>query len=216
MSVLQILHDNVEIVIYIMAILGALNELRKWYLKREEVRKKVSSVESDTELISQIYPILWHLLVKFKATRCYLIQYHNGDKFYTGQSIQRMTIYPEVINPEYEYVSPVRPNHENVLISNRMHYIQNKISNFDIYKINSISEIDELVSTEFTPVKEESISWMKTYKVDSLAYFKIKNKDNKIIAILCLEWNKPDKVTNDVVYYINEYKKRLETIFSKL
>jgi hypothetical protein len=208
------IHDNIELLIWIIAGLTyILNEVRKEYNLYKS--NKHSTVEHDDHINAKIFPTLWHLVVRFNASRCYIIQYHNGDTFYTGQSIQRMSISHEVVNPHYDDAMSVKESNQNVTISNRMHHIQNQIITTGKYKIDTIWQLEDIKGiNEY--VQQQLIGWMKMYRIGSLLYLKISNNKNQLIAILCMEWPHEKPITAVDESYICEYKQRIETIFNNL
>ena len=55
--------------------------------KQVEDDKHGNSVMANALVDGKIYPFLWTLHQRFNALRVYITQFHNGSKFYTGQSI---------------------------------------------------------------------------------------------------------------------------------
>jgi len=109
--------SNFEYILYVLTV-GAwlVNEWRK----EKRLKKKIDpkAFESAYNIDGKVYPVLYHLLMVLKAQRVYIIQFHNGEHFYSGQSIQRYSISHEVVRPG---ASPLRRSYINIPITFRMH-----------------------------------------------------------------------------------------------
>lgn len=76
-----------------MLVIYLVNEWRKNKKAREAESLKIKEGIKDN---TKIYPILWRCLAKYNAIRVFLIQFHNGGKFYSGKHMQKMTMSHEV------------------------------------------------------------------------------------------------------------------------
>lgn len=191
-----------------MGALYLINEIRKWYSEtRSKKKKRQQKIEDAVRLDSEIYKVLWHLQGKFSCLRVYITQFHNGETFYTGQSIQRHTVSHEV-TAQGKQVQPIKLNYGNVLISERLHMILVHLIRHSIFRIDDVSSLKNS--------NDEDVYWFETYGVKSFVYFKINDTKNRLIAVLNIHWDVVNPVTSRDVSYIIETKKRLETIFNSI
>ncbi len=101
----------------IVAILTMITSLTTIYLKyRLDQRKKnkkdtvLNSFEGDRAVLDK----LGDLLDTLDCDRVYIIEYHNGGKFYTGRSMQKFSMTYEICRPG---VSHEQLNYQNILTS---------------------------------------------------------------------------------------------------
>lgn len=172
--------DNLEIIIYILTALAyAINEFRKEREKRTKQKPNPAIFEKSHESDGKIYPILWRMLIEFQAARIYIIQFHNGDKFYSGQSIQRYSISHEVYIPNLQ---PIRKNYTMIPITYRMHDIINRLKLTGLISVTNIGELpDDDVHKDF----------MNLHETIALHKFHIMDSQMRTIGILTLHFNKP-------------------------
>lgn len=79
------------------------------YLITKLARKHETASQSLKPAINtanELYPILWEVLNQFKAKRICVFEFHNGGKYYSGRSIQRVTMSYEVASYEKKRISP--------------------------------------------------------------------------------------------------------------
>lgn len=175
--------SNFEYILYILTV-GTwwLNELRK----ERRLKKKADPVafENAYQIDGKIYPILYSLLMTLKATRVYVIQFHNGEHFYSGQSIQRYSISHEVVKPG---VAPMRRSYINIPITFRMHELIKKLKREGMNGVN-YEDLDE----EQEHVKD----FMDLYSVKGLYEYHITDMNQRTIGILSLHFQNPDSLDN--------------------
>jgi hypothetical protein len=178
------------------------------FVKMYRIRKnrKRSPIETDSKITSKIYSMLWPLQGEYRAMRVYIIQYHNGDKYYSGQSIQRASVTHEVLTPRNvdKSVKSVKVNNQNVSISTRLHQINVELSRTGIFRLDMKEQCKE----------QEMQSWLDVYGIESLFYVKLTNQRSQIIGMLCIEWDEPNAIDGRAPHIL-EYKKQIETIFNE-
>lgn len=191
-----------------VALVYVLNEVRKILARR----KKKRSVGIDKNMIidSQVYAMIWPIMIQYKAIRVFLTQFHNGSMFYTGQSIQRMTVSHEVLY-DSRVLASVKRNNDNVLVSELDHRILTDIKKGDYYWVHNV---DELRGDQF---KEVIADWMDVYGTKSMYVFRICDKKNhETVATLSLHFNFTDGLSDIGIGQLMELKKQIEAIFDKL
>lgn len=197
---------NVADVIQMGIFVGVLTLYLVIELKKIRIRRK-RSLEENLKIDAEIYKILWHLQGTLKAIRVYVTQFHNGDNFYTGQSIQRQTVSHEVLMQDLgNGVMSLKPTHTDVLIDSLNHEIIMQCARTGIYYEKNIALVD----------RRQLAPWMQYYGVKSLYYFRINDKKGRMIAMLNLHFNLGDPIQDREVLHAEECKKKMEYIFNKI
>lgn len=133
---------------YIDSIIVVVTVLSVIYLqwRRDRAKKKAENsvgakLEFDKEVNTEIYPILWDALTSIKgARRVAITQFHNGGKFFSGNSINRMTMTHEVSRGTIAHVSK---SLRDMIISRPFSITIDEILEKDIAVYNKVSEIEE-------------------------------------------------------------------------
>jgi hypoxanthine-guanine phosphoribosyltransferase len=184
------------------------NELRKWKVTRK--KKRYHGLDKNLAIDGEIYEILWSLLVKYRAMRVFIVQFHNGSSYYTGQSIQRMTVSHEVTFPG-QLISKVKINNDNILISEMDHRILTDIKKGDQYCVRDVDAIRDGMYTEAIA------DWMDVYSAKSMYNIRIiDKKTQETVATLNLHFDSKDPLEDFEVGELMETKKRIEAIFDRL
>lgn len=201
------LKDKWEVVAWIFVVLSyGLNEVRKWNLKRREKTKHKNTLELDSHVRIEINNILWQLLSIYRTSRCYIMQFHNGDEFLSGQPLVRKTVTHEVVYPG---VKKVGPDSQGVQVSEMTHKILRKIKAEGYIYISSVDLIEHS--------NEELFDWMNVYSIKSLLIVRLlDNKTGETIATLNMHFPHTHALNNGQIDTILQSKKRFESIFDRL
>ena len=172
-------------------------------------RKKTTTIDKEVKFSAPIYDILVDLLLHYPATRTFIKQFHNGDQFYSGQSIQRLTMSHEKCRPG---VTPLKPYHDN---------IQTPVEVHDVFKDMGYHARDWYWCDDADIILEispELYQWMKSHGVISILYLRLNDKRTGApIGLLGMTFN--HKFRLDVISDILDIKKRksqIESEFTKL
>ena len=177
------------------------NEIRKEVRIKRKAHK---SLDSNVILDAKIYQVLWEILAQYDCMRVYLTQFHNGDNFYTGQSIQRMTISNEVYR---KGVDKVKSTHDNILMPEMHHRILMDMQRLGVFETG----ID---SQDINPDLQE---WMTSYGVRHLFYLSITDgKTRETVATLNIHWNRNQPISRQQAFDIKEINKKFEKIFDEI
>lgn len=189
-----------------------------WWLIRKIFQKKEPHSLNDTikdDIV--IYDFLADLLFEYNAIRSYVIQFHNGAKYYSGQPIQRLTVSHEKVRPG---IKKIMPDHDGILVSMEIHDVVREMRKYNdgFYYCPNREHIMES--------KPELYTWMRDNGVMCLLYIELKDtKTNDPIGILGMHWNYTDGLNegdDDPKYHsgkisvLRQSKRQIETIFDKL
>lgn len=167
------------------------------------MKKKKPTIDDNMVIDSKIYPILWSIISHYRATRVFVLQFHNGQHFYTGQSIQRMTVSHEVTA---RGIQKLRPTHDNILVPE---WFQREMMDIRIDGIKWVNS-DRVLSND--PIHE----WLQIYTIKSSCMIRLINKNGETVAILGIHWNFQEPVNGVEEGEIYEERKKLETIFNEI
>lgn len=173
-----------------------------------EIKKKIAlkkhTVEESVIVNERIFPILWRTLIEYRAIRLYVAQFHNGDIFYTGQSIQRNTITHEVY---LKGVQSIKATVDNQMISNVMHQTVREIREDGHWGFDDINEIDIGMATD------ELFENATINGVKAAHFFRITDKHDKTVGVLIFHWNFKYALDIMAINKIKAEVKILENIF---
>lgn len=193
--------DYFEYILYVLTVLA-------WSIDRYRTRKKSKgdprTFEKAYAIDSKVYTVLWSLLVELEAERVYITQFHNGDHFYSGQSIQKHSISHEVPKPG---LSSIRRNYTNIPISYRMHEL---IKTLKREGMQGIPDRDALPDS-FQHIRE----YMLLYSIRSLYEYHITDAEGRTIGILSLHFTAPGALDNVEHLKIENYLSQIRNILSR-
>lgn len=200
------LKDKWELVAWVFVVITyALNEVRKWRIKKKESHKHKHSLENDSDFRIEINNILWQLLSLYRCSRCYIMQFHNGDEFLSGQPVIRKTITHEVVYPG---IKKVGPDNQGAQVSEMTHKILRKIKAEGYVYIPAVDLIEHS--------NEDLFNWMNVYAAKSLLIVRlIDNKTGETVATLNMHFPHNHGLNNGQIDTILQSKKRFESIFNK-
>lgn len=97
----------IDTIIIVVTVLAAVYlQVRRDQAKRKTENSASEKLDFDRAINGEIYPILWEILTAFDgARRVAITQFHNGGKFFSGNSINRMTMTHEVTRGTIAHVS---------------------------------------------------------------------------------------------------------------
>ncbi len=203
MEKLNKIFDAIDGLIVVTLFIGYGIDKIRIYFRNKRKKKTLGHLDLNTAIDSAIYPILWDLLGRFGAGRVYIVQFHNGSNFYTGQSIQRKTVSHEVAIR----LPKLKMNFDNVLISEMTHKMLREMMFGDYFHVDSIYDLK---------ADEDLSDWMNVYGAQALYHFRLVDKFNNTVATLNMHWNSTNPLKPMDVDYILQAKKAIESIFNKI
>lgn len=172
-------------------------------------KKKHPNISSDIKFSIPIYNILNDIIIDLKATRAFIKQFHNGNEFYSGQKMQRLTISHERCAPR---VAPLRPYHDGILVPAEVHDIFNEMDT-NHKEWFWCSDVSTIITT-----LPELFQWMKSHDVVSVLYFRLRDKKTgDPIGLLGITFNyrfRLDEISD--ILELTKKKKEIEREFSNV
>lgn len=167
------------IIMATIAIVG--DKVLSFFKKRKE--PGAQTFEKTWILNEELYPIMWGLLVEYEAIRVFIIQFHNGDKFYSGQSIQKMTCSHEVKKPREK---GVKQSIIGVPVDGETHNILSKIRSEEIYEVEDAGTVQDIDL-------KERFSYLG---VKSKYCFGIHDSSGRIVGVLYMHFGRKGGLEN--------------------
>lgn len=176
------------------------------YIVSKLFKKKLPNIEKESkEVDSPIYDRLYELLFSYNAFRAYILQWHNGTKYYSGQHIQRMTMSHERNRPGFR---SIKMEHDSIQIPVEIHEAMRDMKRGVYYCQNRDTIMDS---------KPDLYNWMRTNGAASLVYFTlVDTKTREPIGLLGLNFNHHNPINDIHIAEIVQFKRKFEVIFDKL
>lgn len=157
---------------------------KKWESKRDPLNDAFVFGEKVEEK-------LYDILNENNADRVYILQFHNGGHYYpTGKSIQKFSMFYEVVkNPRYS----VRNNFQNIPV-----HLFSK-------SLKQLAENDHISIGDFTnpAVATFGLKYIAEESGTNATYlFTVRNIDNKLIAVLGLDFYKRHPLSENIVNHL--------------
>jgi hypothetical protein len=168
-------------------------------VERWKKRKKLSNVVNDN---IKLYPIIRKMQLEFAASRVCIVQFHNGEKYYSGKHIQRMTMSHEVTN---RYTPDVISEFTDVVIDETVHnIILTYLDGGECYSIEDIKNIESSCLSET----------LEMYKIKSLYSFPLRGRQGDIIGQLNFNFHKAKGLTKREEALVRSQKSKIENILN--
>lgn len=106
--------------------------------KARKTKLPTSKLSSTLVRSSKVYASLWSMKEEFQCARIFLIQFHNGGKFYTGEDIQKFSVSYEVKDFN---LHPISSDFKDVLVTAEYNSWIQAVVNDDLIRIASRDEV---------------------------------------------------------------------------
>lgn len=164
--------------------------LKNWFEKRKELRNKnvvIDSFSNDEAILNKLSEIM----DKLGSDRIYILEFHNGGKFYSGRSMQRFTMSYEMCRPG---ISHEQMKYQGVLLSNYHNFAK-------AYLQANFIAIDDI-----SKVEDESLrSTYGTEGVESVYACPIKDLNGRVIGLMVVNYIRNKKsLTAQQIGYIKQ------------
>jgi hypothetical protein len=197
MDIMEIVRLIITSITSIIAALITAGFFKTWWEKKSEFRsrkKLVGQIESDT----LVYQTLKQLKHDYNCDRIYIIQFHNGDSFYTESPMQKASATYEVCSPGLERVSD---KFQGVLVSHYSWYIFQSMKN-------------EMFYYNVEHVEDATTKSLLNYRgAQSHCGVPLYDDKKHLVGLFCADWvfsEVPDHSINGFEF-TEEYKKEFYT-----
>ena len=139
-------------------------------------RKQKSCIIRETAQNANVYTALTFIMQEMKADRGYVLEFHNGESYFSGRGQQKFSCTHEIVE---EGISPESANSQN-----------HRVSNYHSY-INEIVTNGYFLHQNISSITDQSFLQMISRKgIKSIFNVPIKTLDGKIIGILGVDYVK--------------------------
>ena len=145
-----------------------------WLARKMMHRTKRDAIVDETIQNANVYTALEFLLGEVNGDRAYVMEFHNGDHYFSGRGQQKFSCTYEIVE---KGISAEFRNSQNHRISNFHHYI-NELVNDGSFKYQSIEEVpDQAFKT-----------LLKDKGVRAIFNVPLKTLNGKVIGILGVDY----------------------------
>lgn len=181
-------------------IVASIRAYADYTIKKLEIKEKESkiktqeqnqkSIQHSINSTSTIIDVLENIKKEINSDRLNIWMFHNGGYYYTGESIQRMTMIIELNNEGFEDVKHKFLNIPIRFFARNLNKLNSSENNY-AFERNELAYEDALAQAN------------KEYEVTSSALFKIKSSDNKDwIGMLVIGWLSHKELDEKQISYV--------------
>lgn len=177
-------------------------ELKDKQQKETILQNNQKALVHDIKSTDVLKTMLEDIQKEVNCDRVNVWMFHNGGYYYTGESIQRMTMIAESNN---DNLSPIKHKFTGIPVRLFARNLAALVDSNNVY----VHERNELAYNDALSVINQE------YKIVSSALFKIKSSDEKDwVGILAFGWVKHTELTDDQVKYTIEKTKLISQILT--
>lgn len=191
----ELLSDFISVLI--LSVFYAAAKLVKQFRDKRKKDRRINPLEETLEIDAKVYPLLWRILIDFEAIRVLVIQFHNGERFYSGQSIQKYTASHEVYRTG---IHEIKSNIINVPLTECIHNLI----------VTLRTKGMEFVSTDDENISHSTLVTMKAYGIKSFYAMPIYDTKGNILGFIVLNFNFNNELDEIAHRRLLDYKIKLE------
>tara|TARA_X000001036_G_scaffold300940_2_gene280035 strand:- start:11779 stop:12372 length:594 start_codon:yes stop_codon:yes gene_type:complete len=179
----------------IAAVITALATLASVLLGQKFMRRKEKDcIVRETAQNANVYAALQYLMEEMKGDRAYIMEFHNGDVYFSGRGQQKFSCTHEVVEEGISAECEFSQNHR---VSNYHHYI-NQMINDGRYFFEDAAEVSDRTFHQMINKKG----------IKSIYNVPIKTLSGKIVGILGVDYVKGQIPKNDEINNTHSFMKR--------
>lgn len=178
------MNNELDIISVLTGVVSAATAVVGMWIKLKYDEKKSKEFNYDPASHSNIISALNYVMEETEADRVYVMEFHNGEHYFSGRSQQKLSCTYETMS---EGISSECHNMQNIRISNFHGLVQN------IAEEKTFSCEDLEAYTEDIGFK----SFLQGKGVKSIFARPIKTLNGKILGVICLEYVKEKRVWSD-------------------
>jgi hypothetical protein len=175
------MNSGLDIISVLTGVVSAATAVFGMYLKMKYDEKKSKEFSYDPRQHSNVISALEYTMQKTEADRVYVLEFHNGEHYFSGRSQQKLSCTYEVVS---EGISCESQKIQNVRISN-LHGLVKSIAKEETFICPKVSEYTDDISFK---------SFLETKGVKSLFAAPIKSLNGKILGVIGLEYVKESRM----------------------
>lgn len=189
--------------------------IKTWIDKRKQAQEKAKKASnSGIEFLEEINREVKHaerkILHNFGAIRVFVMHFSNGTFTEAGLSLFKITFKHEVVK-RYD-VEPMETNFQETPMPDMFaRAVLGVVRSGEYFIVRDALNLED-------PQEKRLHSWLAAYnpEVKSVYWLELRNKSNKIVAILCMHFNLANALHDSDKERIKDIRTEIERIYHKL
>jgi hypothetical protein len=178
------MNSGLDIISVLTGLVSAATAVLGIWLKIKYDENKNKQLNYDPQLHGNVVTALEFILQETEADRSYVLEFHNGEHYFSGRSQQKLSCTYEIVS---EGISVESQNIQNIRVSN-FHGLVKSISQDKTFACRNVDQYDDDMSFR---------AFMQSKGVKSMFARPIKTLNGKIIGIIILEYVKEPRRWSD-------------------
>ena len=175
---------SLDIITVLTGVVSAATAVLGVWLKIKYDERKHKQLNYDPSLHSNVVTALEFIMDETGSDRAFVLEFHNGDQYFSGRGQQKLSCTYEVVN---DGISVECQNLQNIRVSN-FHGLMNSISRQETFLCPDTERYKHDITFK---------SLLQSKGVKSMFARPIKTLNGKIIGVLCLEYVKEQRKWSD-------------------
>lgn len=176
--------SGLDIISVLTGLVSAATAVLGVWLKIKYDENKNKQLNYDPQLHGNVVTALEFIMQETEADRSYVLEFHNGEHYFSGRSQQKLSCTYEIVS---EGISVESQNIQNIRVSN-FHGLVKSISQDQTFACRNVDQYDDDMSFR---------AFMQSKGVKSMFARPIKTLNGKIIGIIILEYVKEPRRWSD-------------------
>lgn len=186
------MNTGLDIISVLTGVVSAATAVLGMWLKIKLDEKKSKQFHYDPNLHSNVVSALEYVMSETEADRVNVLEFHNGEHYFSGRSQQKLSCTYEVVS---EGISTESQKLQNIRISN-FHSMIKDIAQGYTFVCEDTSEYNEDIAFK---------SFLESKGVKSIFVRPIKTLNGKILGVIALEYVKEQRLwTGDAEDFIKK------------
>lgn len=172
--------SGLDIISVLTGVVSAATAVLGVWLKIKYDENKNKQLNYDPQLHGNVITALDFILDETDSDRAYVLEFHNGEHYFSGRSQQKLSCTYEVVS---EGISVESHNIQNIRVSN-FHGLVKSISQGETFTCKNVNEYNDDMSFK---------AFLQGKGVKSMFARPVKTLNGKIIGVIILEYVKESR-----------------------
>jgi GAF domain-containing protein len=178
------MNSGLDIISVLTGVISAATAVFGMYLKMRYDEKKSKQFHYDPNLHSNVVSALEYVQQETEADRVYVMEFHNGEHYFSGRSQQKLSCTYEVVS---DGISAECQKLQNIRISN-FHGLIKDIAQEKTFACPDIKEYNQDIAFK---------SFLESKGVQSVFARPIKTLNGRILGVIALDYVKEKRAWSD-------------------
>ena len=178
------MNDGLDIISVLTGVISAATAVFGMYLKIKFDEKKSKQFSYDPSQHNNVVTALNYVMGETEADRAYVLEFHNGEHYFSGKSQQKLSCTYEVVS---EGISSECQQLQNIRTSN-FHGLIKDIAQEKTFACQEVEQYSEDITLK---------SFFQSKGVKSIFARPIKTLNGRILGIIVLEYVKEKRTWSD-------------------